>query len=365
MPGLDDSGDEDFPTVGMADYENDEPPAQRRRLLADVEHDPDARGSGDRQVATPEQLCPYVDGGIFTSMTTGVPDVDNMKFGLPIGSAGRLLVHKRPDSVKIEKDPERQRLKFEDLAEKLIVSHYDQRQARRTQNMVFLWKNGATMEEAINHVKKSIVGISACYTVGLIDDDAVLCYVFKSDMKTMNANWVINGKLPEFYRFVYNKGVPKTEETLANIEQAFKVYETNMRIVWPTVGRNSYTFHRILEVTKMLTMQELHILKGQAAAVHWKDRSDWQAALLRCFMDVKMVRELQSQQPENVFNAYEPPYPIPSMTQLQNLYTTFGSRMKEVVLTREELPILCSLTHQTTRFAKTAKHSPKTWLTTA
>ena len=47
MPGLDDPDDEDFPTVGMAYYENDEPPTQRRQLLAETERHPDARGSGD------------------------------------------------------------------------------------------------------------------------------------------------------------------------------------------------------------------------------------------------------------------------------------------------------------------------------
>ena len=92
MPGLDDPDDEDFPTVGMADYENDEPPA--------AEHHPDARGSGDHAEAAHVQRREAGGGGIVPTHGTGVPDADNMKFGLPIGSVSRLLVYTTNGSSK-------------------------------------------------------------------------------------------------------------------------------------------------------------------------------------------------------------------------------------------------------------------------
>ena len=72
------------------------------------------------------------------------------------------------------------------------------------------------------------------------------------------------------------------------------------------------------------------MLRGRALATRPRDRSRFQHAFIAIFKVIDDLRVMKSRPNPLTFNAFDPPMKIVRLTQLVNLRTQRGTRLKEV-----------------------------------
>jgi len=96
-----------------------------------------------------------------------------------------------------------------------------------------------------------------------------------------------------------------------------------------------FTFDQVYEGVKHLSKEQHQFLKGRALTTRPRDRSRFQHAFIAIFKVIEDLRVIKSRPNPLMFNAFDPPMNIVPLTQLVNLRTQKGTRLKEVNMTTQ------------------------------
>ena len=316
---------------GMPGLDDSEPVPKRPRGEGDGSQHPEARGSGD---AAPEQVEPHAAEEAVARQpelhqVTGVPDIDNLRFGSPIGRIGLLVAYKSPTIVSV--GPKHPTVEMDTILNFLAEHEFDGRSQRRTQHLFFLYTGTADLQAVHQRIEENTRHTKSVFCIGTVNNTTSLVYIFKYDARGLPNEWSIGEDTPHFYGIRNNGGkvTDLTARILEKLESAMVQIKTNIRLLKPSrEGALAYSFELVQELTHRMSDAELHHLRGSAMSVPFKDRSTWQHTFLRCFSDMKQIRDLRFKSSTLIWNAYDPPFQIIKTDKLKNL-DQIGHRLHE------------------------------------